>query len=431
MMTARTLLPGALHQPGMRVHTLILIRWIAVLGQSFTLLLVAYGLDFSFPRLAAAGVVAASMTLNLALSLFYRPGARIAGREAFSHLLFDLCQLSALLYLTGGLHNPFCILLLAPVAVSASLLSATVTLALALCAISLVALLFHFSLPLPWEGAPPLLPGAYRIGQAIALGFTLIFIAVYALRLSLEARRWQLALAATQNALERETKISALGALAAAAAHELGGPLGTITLVASDLNAQLGEDPDFGEDIALLQSEAARARAILTRIAQRTEAEDAFALMSLAALLHEVAAPHAHARVPILIAVAGSETCLVRRTPELVHGLANLLDNAVRHAKTEVRLDAQTDSDGLHITICDDGEGFANDLLPRLGDPWPGPSLSRQGSTGLGIFIATTLLQRTGARINFDNVAGAGAQISLSWPHEALLVAQGVADANG
>ena len=411
----------------MRVHTLILIRWIAVLGQSFALLLVAFGLDFSFPRLAAAGVVAASMSLNLALSIFYRSGARIAGREAFIHLLFDLCQLSALLYLTGGLHNPFCILLLAPVAVSASLLSANVTMALALCAITLVALLFHFSLPLPWDGAPPILPDAYRIGQAIALGFTLIFIAVYALRLSIEARRWQLALAATQNALERETKISALGALAAAAAHELGGPLGTITLVARDLKDQLGADPDFGEDIALLQSEAGRARAILARIAQRTEAEDAFASLSLAALLHEVAAPHAHARVPILIDVQAAQDLPIRRTPELVHGLANLLDNAVRHAKTEVRLEAATDSQRLQISIRDDGEGFASDLLPRLGDPWPGPSFSREGGTGLGIFIATTLLQRTGARISFANVAGAGAEIRLSWPYEALLAAQGKA----
>jgi two-component system sensor histidine kinase RegB len=201
-----------------RVHTLILIRWIAVLGQSFALILVAYGLNFTFPRLPALTVVAASITLNMALSIFYRPGARIKGFEALAHLLFDLGQLSALLYLTGGLANPLCILLIAPVAVSASLLSASVTLALSLSALTFEVLLFYFSLPLPWDGAPPVLPNIYSMGQAIALGFTLIFIAVYALRLSIEARRWQMALAATQNALERETKMSALGALAAAAA---------------------------------------------------------------------------------------------------------------------------------------------------------------------------------------------------------------------
>ncbi len=416
----RSRLPEALGQPGVRVHTLLLIRWMAIIGQSLTLAIVAIWLDFQFPRLATAATVLASVALNVSLTAFYRPGSRVVGAEAMLHLGFDLVQLGVLLYLTGGLFNPFCLLLIVPVTIAATLLCTRTTFILIMLSLGIIAVLFFWSLPLPWKGVIPTLPTAYRLGHAAALVFTLVFLALYALSVASEARRWQQALVATQAALERETKMSALGALAAAAAHELGGPLGTITLVARDLEDALAGDPDFGADVALLTAEAKRAGAILSGIAQRAEATEPFSNVSMAALLHEIAQPHSHADIEIMVETDHAGSITIARTPELVHGLANIIDNAVRHAKSRVMLLASATETQVALSISDDGDGFADDVLPKLGEPYLGPSISRRGGMGLGVFIATTLLERTGARLRFENGPHSGAYVTATWPRAQL-----------
>ena len=232
---------------------------------------------------------------------------------------------------------------------------------------------------------------------------------------SAEARDRARALVATEAALTRESRMAALGSLAAAAAHELGGPLGTITLVAHSLADQLGDDPDFGEDIRLLESEAKRSRGILVRIAQRAEAEDPFAQLGLDVLLHEVAHSVQPARVPVRVDAPAPQPT-VRRSPELLHGLANLVANAVRHAGSAVELRAITTATEIGISVIDDGAGFPAEVLPRLGEPDLGPSHSGSGGTGLGIFIATTLIERTGGRLLFRNRVQGGAQVDVRWP---------------
>ncbi|QMW22391.1 ActS/PrrB/RegB family redox-sensitive histidine kinase [Sandaracinobacteroides saxicola] len=417
MTSSRSLLAQALDRPGVRVRTLVQLRWAAIAGQLATLLIVGLLLGFPIPWPSALAAVGASISLNLGLAWLYRRRDRLEGASALLHLAFDLAQLSVLLFLTGGLANPFALLLLVPVTISATLLSARATALLVAGALGLLVILWQWSLPLPWRGVPLELPDMYRVALLIAIALGMVFLSLYAWQVSAEARRRQAALVATQAALERESRMAALGSLAAAAAHELGGPLGTITLVARDLESALGNDPDFGADIHLLNQEARRSRDILAGIAERAEAEDPFPFLPLPALLHEVVEPFEPTRVPVTIGVmwepGGGPA--VRRSPELLHGLNNLLSNALRHARSAVRLEAGEDSADFWVAITDDGHGFDPALLPRLGEPFLGPSWSGSGSTGLGIFIATTLLERTGARLSFANMSQGGARVELRW----------------
>lgn len=410
--------PLALDRPAVRVRTLMQLRWAAIAGQVVTLLVVGVGLRFPLPWVPAIAAVLASVSLNFGLAWLHRRRDRIDGRTALFHLGFDLVQLAVLLFLTGGLANPFALLLIVPVTVSATLLSARSSAIMVAGALLILLMLWRWSLPLPWDGASGLqLPGLYRVGVLVAIALGIGFLSVYVWEVSAEGRRRQAALVATHSALERETRMGALGALAAAAAHELGGPLGTIMLIASDLQASLGDDPDHGQDVLLLVQEARRSREILDSIAERAEAEDPFPVLPLAALLREVVEPFEPTRVPVEIAVPWEPGAgpVVRRSPELLHGLHNLLSNALRHARARVRVVAGEEAARIWCAIEDDGPGFAPDLLPRLGEPFLGPSRSGSGSTGLGIFIATTLLERTGGRLYFSNAAGGGAHVELRW----------------
>ena len=410
--------PLAIDRPGVRVQTLVLLRWSAIGGQLLALLIVGLGMGFSIPWLPALATVGASVTLNLALSALYRWGDRIDGKGALVHLGFDLVQLGVLLYLTGGLSNPFALLLLVPVTISATLLSARATALLVAMALLLLVGLWHWHLPLPWKGGEPLvIPDLYRLGKGVAIGLGMIFLTFYAWQVSAEGRRRQAALVATQAALDRETRMGALGSLAAAAAHELGGPLGTITLIARDLEDTLGDDPELGPDIHLLQQEARRCRDILTGISERAEAEDPFPELAVPILLREVVDLFEPTRVPVEMRVEWGmgNGPIIRRSPEILHGLSNIVGNALRHAESRVWLDAGETPSELWVAVTDDGAGFPADLLPKLGEPFLGPSVSGSGSTGLGIFIATTLLERTGGRLGFMNLPEGGARVELRW----------------
>lgn len=409
--------PLGLDRPGVRVQTIVRLRWSAIVGQLVALVVVGVGLGFPIPWAPALAAIGASASLNIGLKWLYRRTDRIDGRSALFHLGFDLVQLSVLLFLTGGLSNPFALLLLVPVTISATLLSARATALLVLVALGLLVALGQWHLPLPWRGPPLELPAIYRLGILIAIGLGMIFLATYAWQVSAEGRRRQAALVATQAALEREGRMGALGALAAAAAHELGGPLGTITLIARDLEDSLGRHPDHAADIQLLNQEVRRARDILTGISERAEAEDPFPELALPVLLREVVEPFEPTRVPVELRVEWEPGGgpVVRRSPELLHGLANFLANALRHARSRVRIEAGETPAELWVAIVDDGAGFAPDILPKLGEPFLGPSFSRSGSTGLGIFIATTLLERTGGRLAYANLPEGGARVEIRW----------------
>jgi two-component system sensor histidine kinase RegB len=419
MMERPSIAAAAFDRPGVRVRTLAGLRWIAVGGQMITLLFVGGYLGYPLRWLPLLAAVGASVVLNIGLMTLYGRNARLQGRDLAMHLAFDLLQAGALLFMTGGLANPFSILLIVPVTIAATLLPAGAMALLGATACALVLVLQLWALPLPWIGTPLAFPPVYQFGVATALTLAVGFLAIYLWMVSAEARDRARALVATEAALTRESRMAALGSLAAAAAHELGGPLGTITLVAHSLAEQLGDDPDFGDDIRLLEAEAKRSRGILIRIAQRAEAEDPFAQLGLDVLLHEVAHNVLPARVPVRVDAQGQQPT-VRRSPELLHGLSNLVANAVRHAGSAVDLRAITTPTEIGISVLDDGAGFPAEVLPRLGEPDLGPSQSGSGGTGLGIFIATTLIERTGGRLTFSNRARGGAQVDVRWPRTHL-----------
>jgi len=415
-----------------RLRTLIFIRWIAVLGQATTLLFVHFVAGFHVPLMPAAVAIAASVVLNLILTAAYPPTRRLTDRQATLHLGYDLLQLSVLLYLTGGLANPFAVLMLVPVTISATILSGRSTLELGGLALICVTGLAFFYQPLPWSDGGLELPPIYIWGVWSALVLGTAFMATYAWRVACEARRLSEALVASRLALANEQKLSALGGLAAAAAHELGTPLGTIALVAKELSRAVPDDSPLKPDIALLRAEAGRCRDILARLLHRPTQTDPFPfdVMPLSAVVEEAAEPHRHYGIDIAFIAHGAPESepRLRPVPELVHGLGNIIENAVGFARNRVEIDMTWDDRSVSITVADDGPGFEPRLLGWLGEPYlssrsdanSGETRDEAGGMGLGIFIAKTLLGRTGAGLSFANRPGTGAAVTVNWPRVSL-----------
>jgi two-component system sensor histidine kinase RegB len=446
---------------GLSLRTLIVLRWLAIIGQAATVLFANFALHFPLPLGACLAVITASVLMNIAATVrLQKTDGRLAsGRETASQLGFDIVQLATLLALTGGLENPFCILLVAPVTVAAAALPARQALILGGLALLATAGLFFWSLPLPWRlGVDLALPTLYRFGMGLALVTGVVFTAGYAWRVAADAEKLELALAATQGVLEREQRLAALGGLAAAAAHELGTPLATIQVVAKELLRASPADGPVAEDARLLMEQANRCRDILKRLSQRPEDGDSlYDDVELKALLEEVVEPHRGLDLQMDCEVAGGEPQpRVRRLAELVHGLSALVENAADFAAGRVQVLARHDARWIEIDIVDDGPGFSADILSRLGEPYvtsrphgktrralaergrtpgrkkggrtPAPSRGQAaglGGMGLGFFIARTLLERTGAKVSIGvadpaNKAAPGARVTVTWPREAL-----------
>ena len=405
-----------------RLQTLVLIRWVAVAGQALTLLLVYYGLDFRFALGAALAVVGISALLNLGVFLLFPASTRLSDRQAAGYLVFDLLQLAALLYLTGGLENPFSLLMLVPVTISATILSRASTVTIGLLGVGLLSALAFVHAPLPWSDSGLNLPLLYQFGAWTALVLGTGFMAVYASQVAAEARRMSDALAATQMALAREQQLSALGGLAAAAAHELGTPLGTIAVVAKELSREIPPDSPHAEDVGLIASQAQRCREILARLSIRPEREeggDAFSFLPLSGLVEAAAAPYGRTGIAVGVALrtAGAQP-VVARSPEIIHGLGNLIENAVDFAGSRVELGIAWSDEEVSVEILDDGPGINVDILSALGEPY---TTSRPGDgMGLGVFIAKTLLEHTGASVRFGNRPGGGARVAIVWPRAIL-----------
>jgi two-component system, sensor histidine kinase RegB len=408
--------------PGVSVRTLVGFRWASIGAQLFTIGFIGIVLGYALPFGSTLAAIGAAAILNLGLSTLYARNILLEGGEAALHFAFDLLQIGTLIYLTGGLTNPFILLLLVPVTIAASQLTMRAAWALYTLALLIALALWRFAAPLPWGGVDAPLPESFRYAIFAALALGMLFLVLYAGRTSAEGRQRAAALVATEGALEREARLSALGALAAAAAHELGGPLGTITLVARELADELGNDPDFGDDIRLLEAEAKRARDILASIAQRAETEHPFQRMPLPALVQEVATAFDNPRVPVIVEVSeGTRHPDVTRSPELLHGFHNFIANAIRHARTKVTIRVEADDATALVTIADDGNGFPADMLGRLGEPFVGgPGGTESGGMGLGVFISITLLGRRGATILFRNGTLGGAEVEIRWPRAAL-----------
>ena len=402
------------------LRTLVPIRWVAIAGQALTILIVHYGLGYRLPLIPALAVVAGSVLLNLVLILLRQAAARLGERDAALCLGYDIMQLAILLYLTGGLQNPFSTLILAPVTVAATILSRRPVIALSILAVAAITVLALWHMPLPWRTEPLVFPPELILGIWVALVLATVFIGGYTWSVAQEARRLRDAVAATQLALAREQRISAVGALAAAAAHELGSPLATIAVVAKELAHDLPEDSPHAEDAALLLSQSERCRKILAELARQPEHDGGspYTRLPISALVETAGALHQHDGVKLIFATAGQpgpEEPLVRRSPEIMHGLNNLIQNAVQFARREVSVTTFWDKAAVTVEIADDGPGFPLHLLGRLGEPYISTRAGAADHMGLGIFIAQSLLERSGARLAFDNLPEGGAHVAIFW----------------
>lgn len=425
-------LPQASWRP-LRLQTLLLLRWLAVAGQMTGVLFVYLGLGFPLPLWECLGLIALSAALNIGLVWRFGTNRRLSPRIAALQLTFDLCQLAGLLALTGGLQNPFALLLLAPVAVSATTLPQRQTLVVALIACLLASLISLVHLPLPWDPAAPIaFHRVYIIGIWVSIICGVVFTAAYTNRVAHDARQIADALSATELALSRREQLSALDGLAAAAAHELGTPLSTIALAAKEMRAEVEAGSPLAEDVELIIEQSARCRAILAKLRNLgSEPADLFAAAPLTDILDEVAPPH-EGRGKVILFDAENATGpapIFPRSVGLLYGLGNLIENATDFARQSVRIESAWDRNAIIVSITDDGAGFAPELIARLGEPYltsrprdPGGGDAHQpGGLGLGIFIAKTLLERTGAKLRFDNADPAGhARVTITWERRDL-----------
>jgi len=429
-----------------RLDTILRLRWLAALGQLVAIFVVAQGLEFDVPIVPCLTIVSLSALLNLALQIAFNPMQRLEPIHAAALLALNIIELAALLYFTGGLQNPFSFLFLAPVLISATALPARLTVSLGLLAVACASVLVFFHQPLPWDSDEPLiLPPIYLAGVWFSIVLAIGVTSLYSFQVTEEARKLSDALAATELVLAREQHLTQLDGLAAAAAHELGTPLSTIVLVSRELEKTLADkihagaqdDAQVTGDIKTLREQAQRCRDILSKITQLSSTGAPFDRMKLSTLIEETVAPHRDfgITIKVRIAVAGSSEPVGLRNPAILYGVGNILENAVDFARDVVEVNAWWNNETVEIVISDDGPGFAPDILKRIGEPYlsrrrgpddaPGEHAGlvfgapkERAGLGLGVFIARTLLERTGAKVSFSNrvFPDHGAVVQIAWP---------------
>jgi two-component system sensor histidine kinase RegB len=412
-----------------RLDTILRLRWLAALGQLAAIFIVVQGLEFDLPVVPCVVIVGLSAFLNLLLQLAFDPMRRMEPVYAAGLLALNIVELAGLLFFTGGLENPFSFLFLVPVLISATALPVRLTIALGVLAVACASLLVFYHFPLPWDSEEPLvLPPIYLFGVWLSIVLAIGVTSLYAFQVTEESRKLSDALAATELVLTREQHLTQLDGLAAAAAHELGTPLSTIVLISRELERNLADSGPFAADIKTLREQAQRCRDILSKITQLSASGAPFDRMPLSTLIEETVAPHRDFGVDIKvrIAVAAVREPAGTRNPAVLYGVGNILENAVDFARTCAEVNAWWNNETVEIVISDDGPGFAPDILKRIGEPY----LSRRRSAdetqgehrglGLGVFIARTLLERTGATVSFTNrvFPDHGAVVQIAWPRQ-------------
>ena len=414
----------------LRLNTLVGLRWLAVGGQTLAILVSYFGSGLDFPIVPCVALVAASALLNLALRWRFPRSERLNERGATILLAYDILQLAGLLFLTGGVVNPFAILFLAPVAVAAASLEWRQTLGLLALAVICATLLTHWSLGLPSIGGENLsLPPIYLVGLWSALIISAAFVTFSAHRVAAEAERTASALAATELALARAQHLSQLDGLAAAAAHELSTPLATIALVVRELAAQPALGEGSSDDLELLEQSVDRCRSILAKLsAPRELSSQALGFSSPLELAETAAAPHRLLGVSITVEGEGPEPApKCPHNPSVLSALGNLIENAVGFAEGAVTIRASWTKSTVGLVIADDGPGFPPDILARIGEPYLSqPDGARRtqdpgGGLGLGLFIANIFIKRSGGALLFENAKppAKGAIVTIQWPRRA------------
>ena len=434
-----------------RLRTLILLRWMAIIGQSAAVLVAVYFLALDISIILCFSVIGTSVVANIIAITQYPENKRLTDKEAMFTLLFDLTQLIFLLFLTGGLNNPFALLILAPVTISATTLRLRSTIFLGICAIVMVTIVTRYHMPLKgFDGTIYKLPLLFTLGFWNALIIGILFLASYARRVSVEAHSMNQALLATQMALDREQKLTDLGGVVAAAAHELGTPLATIKLVSTELEDELGKIPELKEDAKLIREQANRCNEILKSMGSAGKEDLHLRNVPITEIVRQAAEPHLNRGKEISFTFYSEEQDdtkndepIVERSAQIIHGLRNLIQNAVDFAFKNVWIDVNWSKEKITVRVADDGDGFSQDMLGQIGEPFitrkeqieQKSSRPEYEGMGLGVFIAKTLLERSGASLSFYNnsdsldtkdVSNKGAIVEVNWPSPKIALEEAI-----
>ena len=409
--------------------TLVILRWIAIIGQFSAIILVYFYLNLDFPILMAFAVLFLGFLSNLYLQFGIRS---ITLRDFYASifLVYDLIQLSSLLYLTGGISNPFSILMIIPTIVSSTLLSMGTTIILGILTIIFLFLLTIFHYPLPGIHDHSItFPKLYLTGYFLAIIVGLVFLSYFGIRFSGESKRRSDAINKVQQVIAKEYELESLGGQAAAAAHSLGTPLATISVVASELKKELGEKNEHSKDIDLLISQTKRCGEILKKISKKQIKDDEFfSKTKLEDLLSELISSFKETSSKYIKLQTENDKNKIsfQRSPEIIYGLRNFIGNAVKFSKTKVEIILSSNKKDIEILIKDDGPGFPADVIEILGEPYiksKSPEIIDNAGTGLGTFLGKTLLERRGAKLFFLNDKNnKGASVKIFWKCKDLII---------
>ena len=403
-------------------NTLTVLRYIAIFGQFIAVNIVFFYLNLKFPIIESYVVIFIGFLTNLFLQFKVKVN-QIKDTYASLFLLYDLFQLSALLYLTGGILNPFSILMIIPTIVSSTFLSMGTTIILGVITSFLLFILSYYHLPLPGLDSNIFaVPNYYTIGILISILIGLIFLSYFGIRFASETKKRSEALNKLQEVISKEYELESLGGQAAAAAHSLGTPLATISVVAKELKKEIGNDKEYSKDIDLLISQTKRCSEILKKISKKQIEEDNFlSTIKFEDLLQEIidSFKETSSKQIELIVVNDKNKIAIRRTPEIIYGLRNFIGNAVKFSKSKVKIYLKSDKKIIEIKINDDGPGIPEDIIKKIGEPYiksKSKELRSNAGLGLGSFLGKTLLERQGAKLIFRRKSElGGALIILTW----------------
>ncbi len=401
--------------------TLVTLRWIALIGQFAAINIVFFILGLDFPIHATYIIILIGILTNIYLQYGIK-ATQLKDLYSSLFLIFDLFQLGLLLYLTGGIHNPFTFLLIIPAIVSSTFLSMGTTIILGLLTLSVLILITFFHLPLPGTEEPLKFPEYYLIGIIISISIGLIFLSYFGIRFSGETKKRSEALNELQQTLSKEYELESLGGQAAAAAHSLGTPLATITVVAKELRKEIGESSRHTKDLDLLISQTKRCSEILKQISKKEITEDKFfSFTEFEILLSEIIESFKETsnKNIELYSSEDNNSCKIKRSPEIIYGLRNFIGNAIKFAKQNINISLKSNKYLVNILIEDDGPGFPDDIIKILGEPYiksKSQEISSKSGTGLGTFLGKTLLERKGANLDFGKSEKLqGAKVNISW----------------
>ena len=407
----------------LRLRTLTLIRWIAVFGQLGAIVVSFYYLDFIFNIYQAFFLILCSAVLNIIIMIRYPLTKILNFTETFYFLFYDLIQLVLLLSLTGGLTNPFCVLILAPIVIAATYLDLKRTiLIVSISAISLTILTF-FYFPLESDQLGINKNDFTRFGIFsiwAALLIALVFISAYCFKVADESRKNTRALRETQLALSNEEKVSALMSLTAAAVHELGTPLSTISVIAKELMNNTNKEDLNHDDLVLINSQIKRCSDILERLRTDSFSEKSNEFINkldFKRMINEIIDSYQNEKIEFIVQTEeyfDTNNITILRSPEIIHSISNIVDNAIKHAKKRVIVNLKESANDILIEIIDDGEGFSQDIYPLLGEPYVRKSTkNKHKGLGLGLFISKNLLGKNFGDIKFLNLKDQGGCVQI------------------